>query len=113
MKTIIFAFAALSMTSFATAPAFAECVDTNTTASPSGEARTGIAKDGTHAPLEPNEGMDAANAEPTQKDGASMPLATEEGAGDKNLATSQQDVEAQQEGEPTAAAQADEDRCAE
>ena len=35
MKTIIFAFAALSMTSFATAPAFAECVDTNTTASTS------------------------------------------------------------------------------
>ena len=113
MKTIIFAFAALSMTSFATAPAFAECVDTNTTASTSGEARTGISKDGTHAPLEPNAGMDAAGVEPTQKDGASMPLAAEEGAGDKNLATSQQDVEAQQEGEQTAAAQADEDRCAE
>ena len=67
MKTIIFAFAALSMTSFAAAPAFAECVDTNTTASTSGEARTGIAKDGTHAPLEPNEGMDAANRPPRRK----------------------------------------------
>ena len=41
------------------------------------------------------------------------PLAPEEGGGDKNLATSQQDIEAQQKGGQTAAAQADDDRCAE
>jgi hypothetical protein len=36
-----------------------------------------------------------------------MPLAKQEGGGDKNLATSQQDAEAQQEGDKTAAAKAD------
>lgn len=113
MKPIVLAFAALSMTSFAAAPAFAECVDLDTTAATSGQQRTGIAKDGTQAPLETDKGTTAAGAQPTQKDGASMPLASEEGGGDKNLATSQQDVEAQQEGELTAAAQADDDRCAE
>ena len=35
-----------------------------------------------------------------------MPLASEQGGGDKNLATSQQDVEAQQKGDKTAAAKA-------
>lgn len=40
-----------------------------------------------------------------------MPLATEEGGGNKDLATSQQDVEAQQDGEKTAAAKADDDNC--
>jgi hypothetical protein len=39
-----------------------------------------------------------------------MPLATKEGGGNKNLATSQQDVEAQQQGEKTAAAHA-KDNC--
>jgi hypothetical protein len=39
-----------------------------------------------------------------------MPRATKEGGGNKNLATSQQDVEAQQQGEKTAAAQA-KDNC--
>ena len=41
-----------------------------------------------------------------------MPLAGEEGAGNKDLATSQQDVEAQQQGDKTAAAQAEADACA-
>jgi hypothetical protein len=36
-----------------------------------------------------------------------MPLVNKEGGGNKNLATSQQDIEAQQEGEETAAAEAD------
>ena len=44
------------------------------------------------------------------KDGTTMPLATKEGGGNKNLATSQQDVEAQQQGEKTAAAHA-KDNC--
>jgi hypothetical protein len=41
-----------------------------------------------------------------------MPLATKEGGGDRNLATSQQDVEAQQQGDKTAAAKAN-DKCRE
>jgi hypothetical protein len=40
-----------------------------------------------------------------------MPLATQEGGGNKDLATSQQDIEAQQEGEQTAAAKADANTC--
>ena len=44
------------------------------------------------------------------KDGSTMPLAGAEGGGDKNLAMSQQDVEAQQKGDKTAAAKAD-DAC--
>jgi hypothetical protein len=39
-----------------------------------------------------------------------MPLATKEGGGNENLATSQQDFEAQQQGEKTAAAWA-QDNC--
>lgn len=62
------------------------------------------------APLETDE---TANAEgrfeggPANKDGNTMPLANQEGGGNKNIATSQQEVEAQQEGEKTAAAEAD------
>jgi hypothetical protein len=37
-----------------------------------------------------------------------MPLANQEGGGDKDLATSQEDVAAQQKGDKTAAAKADE-----
>jgi hypothetical protein len=44
---------------------------------------------------------------PANKDGNTMPLANQEGGGNKNIATSQQDVEAQQEGEMTVAAEAD------
>lgn len=40
-----------------------------------------------------------------------MPLEGEEGAENKELATSPQDVEAQQQGDKTAAAQADMDAC--
>jgi hypothetical protein len=103
---------ALSLASFAAAPALADCLDTNTTASTNGQQGTGISKDGTHAPLEPNAGLKAPGAQSAQKDGKSMPLATQEGGGDENLATSQQDVEAQQKGGKTAAAQAKDDRCA-
>ncbi len=69
-----------------------------------------IAKDGTHAPMEtPDAQAQAGN--PAAKDGKSMPLAGEEGGGDKNLATSQQDVEAQQKGDKTAAAKAEDNDC--
>jgi hypothetical protein len=90
-----------TLLSLATSAAIAACPDTNKTA--------GISKDGTHAPLEGVEPGAAASNAP-QKDGATMPLASEEGGGNKDLATSQQDVEAQQDGEKTAAATAN-DSC--
>ncbi|MHA6643431.1 hypothetical protein [Mesorhizobium sp. A623] len=98
--------AAISMTA---GSAFAACPDKS--ASNSGTEQTaGISKDGTHAPLEkPKAENDANNA--VKKDGNTMPLATEEGGGDKNLATSQQDVEAQQQGDQTAAAKVDDEAC--
>lgn len=90
--------------SFSAGAALAACPD------PGSDPTTtaGISKDGTHAPLEApkTEAEQLAN-----KDGKTMPLATEEGGGDKNLATSQQDVEAQQHGDKTAAAQAEDDAC--
>ena len=109
IRSTLFAFTAL--VGFAAAPALAACPDTDTTASINDKASTGIAKDGTHAPME----SDAAKSDPAMKDGKSMPLATEEGGGNKDLATSQQDVEAQQQGDKTAAATAEEkdDACAE
>jgi hypothetical protein len=110
MKPLTHAFIALAMTSFAAVPAAADCLDKNTTASTSEQPKVGIAKDGTHAPLE-GDAKTALNVNPAQKDGKTMPLATEEGGGNKNLATSQQDVEAQQKGGETAAAAAKDDRC--
>jgi len=60
-----------------------------------------ISKDGTHAPMETADN-NTASANATKKDGKEMPMGA-----DKNLATSQQDVNAQQKGDKTAAAQAD------
>jgi hypothetical protein len=71
---------------------------------------SGISKDGTHAPLESPNSATQDRKDSAQKDGSTMPLASKEGGGNKNLATSQQDVEAQQQGDKTAAAQA-EDKC--
>jgi hypothetical protein len=110
MKPLTHALIALAIAGFAAAPAAADCLDQDTTASTGSQPKAGIAKDGTHAPLE-GDAKTALNANPAQKDGKSMPLATEEGGGDKNLATSQQDVEAQQKGDETAAAAAKDDRC--
>ena len=89
--------ATLAAVLFATTASLADCPDPNQTA--------GISKDGTHAPLETPDKKAAENQ--AQKDGNTMPLATQEGGGNKNLATSQQDVEAQQQGDKTAAAKAD------
>ena len=86
--------------------AMAACPDTS--AGKDVNKTAGIAKDGSHAPLE---GAEPSGDKTAAKDGGTMPLATEEGGGDKNLATSQQDVEAQQDGEKTAAAKADDDKC--
>lgn len=104
MKTISSLLLAASL-SLGAGTALAACPDTS--AAKDTDKTAGIAKDGTRAPLE--------SAEPSgntaAKDGGTMPLATQEGGGNKDLATSQQDVEAQQDGEKTAAAKADDDRC--
>lgn len=93
--------------------AFAQCVDDSTTAA-TGEATEtqGIEKDGSRAPLETEARAETAGESesgPTQKDGGTMPLASSEAEDGNELATSQQDIEAQQEGEQTAAAAAQED----
>ena len=101
MKRLI---AALALSLAFAGSALAECpptVDKGKTA--------GISKDGTHAPLETADSN--AQQKPPQKDGSNMPLATQGGTENKDLAVSQQDVEAQQQGEKTAAAQADADAC--
>jgi len=93
--------------------AFADCVDTTASTTSDAVKTPPVAKDGSTAPLEeePADSAQQADAEPTQKDGSNMPLAESEGdRSEENLATSQQDVEAQQEGEQTAAATAD-DAC--
>lgn len=116
MKTIIATMAALSISALVSGAAFAACPDT--TGSISNEAKAGISKDGTRAPLQTESNSAATpevNPNPTKKDGNTMPLANQEGGGDKNLATSQQDVEAQQKGDKTAAAigEANSSDCAE
>ena len=89
--------------SLAAGTAMAACPDTSTTSTDTNKT-AGIAKDGTNAPMEGAE----PSANTAAKDGGTMPLASEQGGGNKDLATSQQDVEAQQDGEKTAAATADE-----
>ncbi|MDQ6437929.1 hypothetical protein RB623_28080 [Mesorhizobium sp. LHD-90] len=98
--------------SFAAGTAMAACPD-DTAAAGTDMNKTGaIAKDGTHAPLEtPDSQAKAGN--PVAKDGSNMPLAEQEGGGNKDLATSQQDVEAQQHGDKTAAATAEDEKCKE
>ncbi|MER8437088.1 hypothetical protein NKH36_16915 [Mesorhizobium sp. M1312] len=84
--------------------ASATCHDTTASV----KAQSGIAKDGTHAPLETDANAGSkVEGGPANKDGNTMPLANQESGGNKNLATSQQDAQAQQEGEKTAAAKAD------
>jgi len=105
MKLISSLLLAASLT-LAGGTAFAACPDTSAAATD--QNKTGsIAKDGTTAPLEGAE----PGANRVAKDGSTMPLATEEGGGNKNLATSEQDVEAQQDGEKTAAAMAEANKC--
>ena len=107
MKTLVLIAATLSLLS---GVAMADCPDkTASNLGTDANKTAGIAKDGTHAPLESNK---PADSDAAQKDGQTMPLANQEGGGNKNLATSQQDVEAQQHGDKTAAAQAD-DNCKE
>jgi hypothetical protein len=84
--------------------AIAACPD-KSAATPDTTNTAGISKDGTHAPLEAPDPAKGAN-QPVAKDGNTMPLAGQEGGGNKDLATSQQDIEAQQKGEKTASAKA-------
>ena len=104
MRTTISMLAGACILGLASAPALSACPDTG--GSVGMQPRPGIAKDGTHAPLEANRSMNS-DAKPVTKDGRTMPLADQQGGGDKNLATSQQDVQAQQHGGQTAAALAD------
>jgi hypothetical protein len=131
-----------SALSLSAGTAIAACPDDAAAATgPDMTATAGIAKDGTHAPLEgsgsatagdagdnmiakdgsqaPLQGTaepgaaDDQGANEIAKDGSTMPLAESHGGGNQDLATSQQDVEAQQEGEKTAAATAMDDECKE
>ncbi|AZO00633.1 hypothetical protein EJ066_27915 [Mesorhizobium sp. M9A.F.Ca.ET.002.03.1.2] len=106
MKTLTAILLATSMIGLTAGTASAKCHDT--TASIDSQAQAGISKDGTRAPLETDANAgNRAEGGPANKDANTMPLANQEGGGDKNLATSQQDTEAQQEGDETAAAKAD------
>lgn len=93
--------------------ATAACPDKNTTASvdSSGKSGAGMPKDSSHAAQESADSNRQAGQVPPQKEGNTMPLAAEQGGGNKDLATSAQDVQAQQQGGKTAAAQADENKC--
>lgn len=81
--------------------ATAACPDKNTTAS----------VDTSHAAQQSVDRNREEGKIPPQKEGNTMPLASQQGGGNKDLATSAQDVEAQQQGGKTAAAQADENKC--
>ncbi len=108
-KTILTAAATAALFAFGAASANAECA-TNS---------AGISKDGSLAPLQqPADGSadagstgtttgpasEQANAAGVSKDGSTMPMASEPGGG-TDVATSAQDVQRQQEGSPTAAAE--------
>jgi hypothetical protein len=99
-----------AMISLCAGTAMAACPGKSASNGSDTQTTAGIAKDGTHAPLESPNSPTQDRKDSAQKDGSTMPLASKEGGGDKNLATSQQDVEAQQQGEKTAAAQA-RDKC--
>lgn len=108
MKLISSLIVAASL-SLAAGSAIAACPETSAGTDTN---KTGaISKDGTHAPLEAPDTQANAAQKPVAKDGDTMPLAGRENGGNKDLATSQQDVEAQQHGDKTAAATADENKC--
>jgi hypothetical protein len=108
MKFTSLALIAIGMAALTSQPSFADCVDI--TGSTATEDRSGIAKDGTRAPMEGSETTQAqknkADANAPQKEGGTLPLGK-----NPNLATSEQDVVAQQHGDKTAAAKAQQDKC--
>jgi hypothetical protein len=99
-----------AMISLCAGTAMAACPGKSASNGSDAQTTAGITKDGTHAPLESPNSPTQDRKDSAQKDGSTMPLASKEGGGDKNLATSQQDVESQQQGKKTAAAQA-RDKC--
>ena len=118
MKRIVSIAAAIALAASIYSPSLADCVET--TGSVNKEAHSGIAKDGTQAPLEGASGSQvetetatgttttSADALPktAQKDGKAMPMGES-----SNLATSGQDAIAQQKGEKTAAAKSTQEKC--
>ena len=116
MKSIALIIAAIAATAFASGTAIAACPDT--TGSVKNETQKGISKDGTHAPMEnaansktqmgaASTGTTTTSTDAVKKSGKTTPLADQGGGVDKNRATSAQDVQAQQKGDQTAAAQGD------
>jgi hypothetical protein len=116
-KMILTAAATAAVLAFGAASASAECA-----------THAGISKDGSLAPLQqPADGSADAGASGTttgpasgnqanasgelSKDGSTAPLATEPGGG-TGVATSAQDAQRQQDGQPTAAAQGKSDTAA-
>ena len=117
MKMIVLMPATIALIAATHSPSFAHCPET--TGSVSTEQQAGIAKDGTHAPLEGDAGQvktesstgttttsKEALPETAAKDGKDMRMGES-----SSLATSGQDVAAQQEGEKTAAATAAQEAC--
>jgi len=113
MKPISAMFAAVAISIMALSTAMADCPEAG---SAQNDTQKGISKDGTHAPLDDSAnaktqsgaastGTTTSSAKTEQKSGDAMPMDAS-----KNQATSQQDVEAQQKGDKTAAAQADADK---
>jgi hypothetical protein len=117
MKPISTFVIVAGLAAFSSQPSSADCVDM--TGSGNQEAHAGLAKDGTHAPLETTAaaqaqpgpavgtttGSQAAPPSP-QKDGGQMPMNES-----PNIATSAQDAQAQQKGDKTAAAVANDKKC--
>ena len=112
MRQIFLIPAAIALAAANYSPSFADCP--KTTGSISGEQSTGIAKDGTHAPMEGSAGQvktESATGTTTtsqdalpntaSKDGGDMPMGES-----SSIATSEQDVAAQQQGDKTAAQEA-------
>jgi len=118
MKMIASISTALAFLAVAHSPGLSDCVDMT---EPAGQGtHKGIAKDGTHSPMEGSTGQiktesstgttttsrDAATPKTAQKDGNKLPIGES-----NNLATSGQDVSAQQKGDKTAAATAAQGAC--
>jgi hypothetical protein len=118
MRMMISVPAAIALAVVSHSAVLADCVDVTTSAN--ADTETGIAKDGTHAPLEGAAGSqvqthsetgttttsaDALAQEP-QKDGEALPMGES-----SDLATSGQDASAQQSGGQTAAASAAQKKC--
>lgn len=118
MKSLPILAVVAGLAAFSPQQSSADCVDTTTAAHQ--QEHAGIAKDGTHAPMEtkaapqaqpgPAVGTTTTSADTAapspRKDGGAMPLGE-----NPDVATSAQDAQAQQEGGKTAAAVAGDKKC--